>query len=241
MWFAAVFSEFHFFRNIQPWSPSGKWPKNQTHRKRLEIRLVYAVFRADSKYHICFNAKDNFHHRKRLANRQKTIKSVLCTGILRIFIGCPSFSLNIFISFCSFLKGLSNEMKISLTQHHSYRGVRQKTIEICTFNVVFRGIQPNSHPYPLFYPYIFTPLNRSRQDLSFYIQTNLARLHSHRSVRHKPIEISTFNIFFHSIQPNSHPYPLFYPYIFTPFDRFRRDLSFEGISNLWEHPKHPTL
>jgi hypothetical protein len=129
-------------------------------------------------------------------------------------------------------------MKISLAQHRSHREARYKTIEICTFKVVFRGILPDSHPYPLFYPYTFIQFNRSRQDVSFYTQTSLARHHSHRGFRCKMIKICTFNVVFHSISPNSHPYPLFYPYIFTPFNRSRQDLSFYTKISLARRHSH---
>jgi hypothetical protein len=132
----------------------------------MKIILFDPVFRADSEYHISFNENTNSFYQNQSITRQKPIKSGLLISILRMSTACPCFFLDIFIPFCSFSKGLLNEIEFSLDRHRCEYDFSGGIICICTLWVVYLIISSNTYPYPLFYRDFCGLLDRSRCDLS---------------------------------------------------------------------------
>jgi hypothetical protein len=88
--------------------------EKKSQQKDLNITHLYSVFDADSEYHISFYPNDIFSDQNLQNIGQKLSKLRLSTSIIGTFSSGQCFFLNIFISFCSASKALSNHMKTSL-------------------------------------------------------------------------------------------------------------------------------
>ncbi len=135
-------------------------------------------------------------------------------------------------------RDLSFYNQSSLDRYHFESDGWYKMMKICTLYALIFSISRNRHPYPLFYVDVFTLFDRSRRDLSFYNQSSLDRYHFERDGWYKMMKTCTLYTLIFSISRNRHAYLLFYVDFFAPFDRSRRDLSFDMQINKDDRSKN---